>query len=198
MSDLLNYVKKHSPSIDRQDEIRQAILKWRKENPIEAPKNNDDDSILEAGWQGFKANAGSALQTISDAIIDSGKPKDVTMEDRKADLVKNSPFGWNPVVAASELGAEIAKENARKYTPMSDNSIAYGIGGVAPYAIGLGVTGAAAARTGNYKALGDIARTAAGQAVTKASGLPVFGATIARHSPAITKAAGVVAPAATV
>lgn len=198
MSDLLNYVKKHSPSIDRQDEIRQAILKWRKENPIEAPKNNDDDSILEAGWQGFKANAGSALQTISDAIIDSGKPKDVTMEDWKADLVKNSPFGWNPVVAASELGAEIAKENARKYTPMSDNSIAYGIGGVAPYAIGLGVTGAAAARTGNYKALGDIARTAAGQAVTKASGLPVFGATIARHSPAITKAAGVVAPAATV
>ena len=198
MSDLLNYVKKHSPSIDRQDEIRQAILKWRKENPIEMPKNNDDDSVFEAGWQGLKANTGSALQMISDAIIDSGKPKDVTMEDWKADLIKNSPFGWNPVVAASELGAEIAKENARKYTPMSANSIAYGIGGVAPYAIGLGATGAAAARTGNYKALGDIARTAAGQAVTKASGMPVFGATIARHSPAITKAAGVVAPAATV
>ena len=34
--------------------------------------------------------------------------------------------------------------------------------------------------------------------MTKASGMPVFGATIARHSPAITKAAGVVAPAATV
>lgn len=162
------------------------------------PKNNDDDSVFEAGWQGLKANTGSALQMISDAIIDSGKPKDVTMEDWKADIVKNSPFGWNPVVAASEFGAEIAKENARKYTPMSANSIAYGIGGVAPYAIGLGVTGAAAARTGNYKALGDIARTAAGQAVTKASGMPVFGATIARHSPAITKAAGVVAPAATV
>lgn len=198
MSDLLNYVKKHSPSIDRQDEIRQAILKWRKENPIEAPKNNDDDSVFEAGWQGLKANTGSLIQTVSDAIIDSGKPKDVTMEDWKADIVENSPFGWNPVVAASEFGAEIAKENARTYTPMSANSIAYGIGGVAPYAVGLGVTGAAAARTGNYKALGDIARTAAGQAVTKASGMPVFGATIARHSPAITKAAGVVAPAATV
>ena len=115
MSDLLNYVKKHSPSIDRQDEIRQAILKWRKENPIEAPKNNDDDSVFEAGWQGLKANTGSLIQTVSDAIIDSGKPKDVTMEDWKADIVENSPFGWNPVVAASEFGAEIAKENGFDY-----------------------------------------------------------------------------------
>lgn len=169
-----------------------------KVNPPQKPRNNDDDSLLTASKQGLIANAGSALQTVSDMLIDMGKPQDVTMEDWKADLVKNSPFGWNPVVAASEYGEQVAKENARNYAPMSPNSIAYSLAGVAPYALALGATGVAASRTGNYKALGDMARAGAGQAITKASGIPVFGATIARHSPAITKAAGIGVPAMTV
>jgi N12 class adenine-specific DNA methylase len=146
-------------------------------SPFE-PEINDDDNIFEAAYHGLAGATGNVIKTAGHLLNYAGKPSYVSDEEWARRQGGGTVFGINKAI--EDFGREMEEEHQRNYSePLGANSIASGIGSVAPYAVALGLT-ARSGRAVDPAGLGEAAGIQLGQRVA-----PHLGQTAARVTEAV-------------
>ena len=146
-------------------------------NPFE-PEINDDDNIFEAAYHGLAGATGNVIKTAGHLLNYAGKPSYVSDEEWARRQGGGTVFGINKAI--EDFGREMEEEHQRNYSePLGANSIASGIGSVAPYAVALGLT-ARSGRAVDPAGLAEAAGIQLGQRVA-----PHLGQTAARVTEAV-------------